>query len=503
MTIPKQLALRFTPFCRSLLSGRRLLVFKLLVYGIIAFGILLRLAQFLSDRSLWLDEACLALNIVNRSYAQLFEPLDYGQAAPVGFLFVEKTFVNIFHNSDSILRLFPLLCGLASLFLFYKLLKHEVSKTSGLFALALFALSDELVYYSSSLKPYISDVFTALTLYLMAFHFESGKLNLSRMVVLTLAGAISVWISYPALFVLAGLGSTSILVYLFRKDFSRLFRLTIVYLIWGLSFITLYLTTLRHPVQQNGLLHYWALSFMPFPPANVSDFLWILDKFVSIFQSPAQIKLTTLAIILFLAGSISMIFCRRKTFFLLISPMFFALIASGFHKYPFHGRLLLFLLPSLYFIIAAGADRISFNSMTVKVLLLGLLVYHPFIIACHHLTQPRVNEEIKPVMQFIKQNWEPDHLLYVYHKSQPAFDYYARQYGFTRESCVIGGSSKHDPKAYLSDLDKLDGTQRVWILLTHFHENEIKVLSKHLNRIGVRLRAFKAPGAVAFLYNLG
>ena len=57
---------------------------------IILFGTLLRLTQYLSNRSLWLDEAFLALNIVNRSFLQLLKPLDNNQGAPIGFLMLEK-----------------------------------------------------------------------------------------------------------------------------------------------------------------------------------------------------------------------------------------------------------------------------------------------------------------------------------------------------------------------------------------------------------------------------
>jgi hypothetical protein len=43
-------------------------------------GILLH--EFLNDRALWLDEARLALNVVNGSYLQLLQPSDYDQGAP-------------------------------------------------------------------------------------------------------------------------------------------------------------------------------------------------------------------------------------------------------------------------------------------------------------------------------------------------------------------------------------------------------------------------------------
>src|SRR5512143_3859115 len=100
---------------------------------LILVGVMLRLRQYLTDRSLWVDEAMLALNIVNRSFAELFKPLDYNQGAPIGFLLVEKSLDSIIGRNELVLRLFPLLAGLCSLWLFYLLLKRTVHGV-GLFA---------------------------------------------------------------------------------------------------------------------------------------------------------------------------------------------------------------------------------------------------------------------------------------------------------------------------------------------------------------------------------
>jgi hypothetical protein len=56
---------------------------------IIGLGIVLRLTQYVFNRSLWYDEANLALNIIDRSVLELFQPLDHDQGAPIGFLLLE------------------------------------------------------------------------------------------------------------------------------------------------------------------------------------------------------------------------------------------------------------------------------------------------------------------------------------------------------------------------------------------------------------------------------
>ena len=54
-----------------------------IVWIIIGLGIFLRLFQYLHNRSLWLDEASLALNLIEKTFSELLQPLDYGQMARV------------------------------------------------------------------------------------------------------------------------------------------------------------------------------------------------------------------------------------------------------------------------------------------------------------------------------------------------------------------------------------------------------------------------------------
>ena len=122
---------------------------------ILLLGLLMRLKQYLIGRSLWLDEAMLALNIVNRDFVGLFQPLDYDQGAPVGFLLVEKTLNVLFGDHEFVLRFFPFIAGLAALGLFYVLLRQTTSGIGLWTGLALFATGSELIYYSSEMKQYM------------------------------------------------------------------------------------------------------------------------------------------------------------------------------------------------------------------------------------------------------------------------------------------------------------------------------------------------------------
>ena len=71
-------------------------VLSAMFYLIIFIGAFLAIYQFIFNRSLWLDEASLALNIISKDFIGLTKPLDYDQVAPIGFLFIERISVLIF-----------------------------------------------------------------------------------------------------------------------------------------------------------------------------------------------------------------------------------------------------------------------------------------------------------------------------------------------------------------------------------------------------------------------
>jgi uncharacterized membrane protein len=142
---------------------------------IIVLGIVLRLTQYLIDRSLWYDEALLALNILHRPLREIFQPLQYHQGAPIGFLVLEKLATTLAGKSELALRIVPFAAGIASLFLFSHVAKLFVSAKSALLALLLFALCPSLVYYSSEVKQYSSDVAVTLVLLWMLFRLANSS----------------------------------------------------------------------------------------------------------------------------------------------------------------------------------------------------------------------------------------------------------------------------------------------------------------------------------------
>ena len=83
-------------------------------WAFVVLGVLLRLVRYAMDYPLWWDEAFVAVNFIRRDYLDLLRPLDYGQVCPILFLWAELTLVKLLGFSEWSLRLFPLVCAIAS-----------------------------------------------------------------------------------------------------------------------------------------------------------------------------------------------------------------------------------------------------------------------------------------------------------------------------------------------------------------------------------------------------
>jgi len=495
---------------------------NVLLWIIVSWGSILRLVQYFSGRSLWLDEATLSLNIVNRSFPELLKPLDYGQTAPFGFLVLERSAVQLFGTSEYALRLFPLLCGLISLLLVHHIAKLSLSPKAIPIATGLFAVSGPLIYYASEVKPYCTDVAVTLLLLLVAIHYASCELTPWRTAAFALLGAVSIWFSYPSVFVLAGLGMSLASLSLLRKRWSRAGKLLIAFCFWGLSFAAYYLISLRYLVHNQIQQDYFAFGFIPYPSRPLVTVNWFIDTFFTIFRDPAGFELSGIAAFACVIGWSAMLASQRERLFLLLSPIMFTLMAAGLHKYPFAGRLLLFLVPVLILFIAEGASQIwretSHHSSLIGGCLVGLLFLKPLLFSTYHLIKPsaeslsvgidHTREEIKPVLKYVEEHGQQGDILYVHAGSVPAFRYYESRFHLSKLRLIPSSpESVVSWEAYERDIDQLRGCHRVWVLLSHAWNratgvSEEKILLYFLDKRGTMLESLASSGAAVYLYDL-
>ena len=214
--------------------------FEIILTTFILLGLLISLVDLLHNKSLWLDEACLALNIVSKSYLDLLTPLDDGQVAPIGFLFTEKLLTDVFGSHDWVLRVLPFFSFILSIVLFF-FLNNRLFKSVkvALLSCALFSLNFTLINYSTEVKQYSIDVFFAILIVLSSLKFNTNK-NFFSIFTHTCIGAIAIWYSNVVVIVLITVAIYNTYYNLFNTN-KKEWSVFIPICIWLTSFITYYI----------------------------------------------------------------------------------------------------------------------------------------------------------------------------------------------------------------------------------------------------------------------
>jgi hypothetical protein len=483
-----------------------------LVIAICSIGAILRICFYMANRSLWIDEAMLALNIVSRSFAGLLKPLDWDQGAPIGFLLAEKSAISLLGNKDYILRLIPLLSGLVSIPLIYLVSKKYVGQLSTFITLLLFAFSSRLIYYSSEVKQYSTDVLAALILLLIAPKILEEQNEPRAFVLLGIGGIITTWLSHSSIFVFAGILLTAGVIFVIKRDLHRLYWLIGIGLAWGISLGLDYFISLRYSASNIYLIQYWEGSFAPLPPW--SHIKWYSGAITGMLSDPATLPVNLITAGLLILGVISFTLKRWQSMLLLLAPFVMVLIASALGKYPFSGRLILFLTPFIFIFLAEGIDRFrkafhGVNKPLAWLFTVFFVLYFtagPVVVAYNNLKSPPMGQDIKPVMSFMSKNKLSNDLIYVYHGAIPAYEFYAPTFDGLNGDYIVGIESILDPIKYMEQIDTIGSGHRIWFIFSNNCSgcmvNEEVYILKHLDKIGLRLEEYEATGASVFLYEV-
>ncbi|HEX8241884.1 MAG TPA: hypothetical protein VF541_00255 [Longimicrobium sp.] len=495
------------------------------VAAALLLGVLLRLAQYAVNRSLWLDEALLAGNFLHRGWAGLMRPLDRGPTAPLGFLFVEKAAALALGGSELVLRLAPLLAGIATLVLLPRVARRYVTRPAWPLAVALVALAPFLVYYASEVKPYAFDALASVAILGLAAAAARRPRDGRRAAALALGGAAAVWFSQPAVFMLAGTGLCLGLRALRRRDGRAVALLAATAAAWCASFAPAYRVSRSQLTDPEYMRAFWRSGFLPLHPRTADEWTWLPRMVARAFREPLGIlghdptPLSALAAaaaaLLFAAACAGVARRRRFGLALLLAPGVLAVCASAAQVYPFGstaeagGRVLVFLLPSLAFGAAEGAavlrrllpraaGRAAFAAAALLVLL-PAASYAAFSV-------PQLRGEVKPLLEYAGEQRRPGDLMYVYYNGLPSFEYYAPRYGWDAAHTVRGACARLHPQAYVDDLARLRGAPRVWVLVvedgTPIGRFEKPLVVAVLEHLGRRLDDRVSVGASLYLYDL-
>jgi hypothetical protein len=363
----------------------------------IGAGVLFRLAGFLSGRPLWMDEISLAANIRTMTPLEFFGPLLSAQLAPPGFLIAVWTTVRLFGDNVYAMRLVPLAGGVAGLFLFVDLAKRCLPPRAVFPAVLMFATASDPIYFASEMKQYSTDLAASLAILLAGLTIGSRPLTTAGAASLAVGGAAIVWFSHPSIFVLASVGLVGLVRGILIRDWRSVGLWAMVGAAWLGSFAVVHAVATRQLGGSLGMWVFWGFAFPPMPPRSAWDATWFARRLAYYFINPLNFdapfgeRLSMLpALALAILGIVRLRKPDRSRWALLMLPVILTMLASALQLYPFHGRLVLFLVPAPLIAIAAGLDAVreSRGRGPIYYTLAAMVLVVPAVSACKQVVEP-------------------------------------------------------------------------------------------------------------------
>ena len=385
---------------------------KRLLLAICICGVLLRLYIYFKGFSFWCDEGALALNLLERGYLGLFEGLDNLQVAPPIFLVCSKFLMNMFNQEllrDFVLRLIPMVSGIAAIPFFYAFLKNYTKSKSVIFvSLFLFAFNVTAVFYCAQFKQYSTELFVSVLLIFIFYKILFKNIfKYYYLVIIFLAP----WFSLSSFFIIG----SNILIMLFTQRNRNLLKICASFCV---SFLIFYFAFFKSvsAVNYEGMRVWWenGYGFIDFRhPTRMAIRLGDLFYFNKI-----QAVLCS-GMVLFSILNNYKHFCSKRTLFIYL-PIILTFIASALHLYPLQARLILFLLPLFVIVIA------EYN-WKIRNIYLIIICFMCLERTVHHLMNPFEYYTITDARQAVKivnSNIKPEEKIVLEKVSSYVYLYY-------------------------------------------------------------------------------
>ncbi|OSZ82738.1 hypothetical protein CAP35_05605 [Chitinophagaceae bacterium IBVUCB1] len=404
-------------------------VYQILFWLILLTGISLRFYQHLMGRSLWEDEAHIALNFMKFGYIGLMAPLENYQTAPIFFLWSVETFCKIFGPSEVSLRTFPFIVSLLTMPLFYFMVKRLTGNTlTALISFLLFAVNISMIHYASEVKSYTIDVSVyILIVYLLLTDNPFVKKN--NPLLLSIAGSLSIVYSNASVVVLF-CAALYMIATGWSKSLSENKKTLIVgipssqimvFSSWLIVWLVNYFRFIHNHPYGEGMKQIWSWTFCPtdifskefseFIKARIDDTIYTeMLLFTDKYYFPQILT----ALVIF--SIVYNVYKKNWTLLLFtILPIVLHLIMSMFKMYPFFFRFILYLLPPFIILVVSGLSAIIQLMPKKLAAVLTVPVCLLFSYCCLSKSVegfPFWDREIKPVISYINKNY-PDKTIVV------------------------------------------------------------------------------------------
>ena len=185
-------------------------------------------------------------------------------------------------------------------------------------------------------------------------------------------------------------------------------------------------------------------------------------------------------------------------------PFLLTAMASMLGKYPFDGRLLLFVVPLAILGVVEGlriaAPALNSRLTGTGTALVALVVGGAAFGTVQELRHPLRKEALPEVLDFVAAHKTVNDSVYIYAGAVPAFRYYASRLPMPERHLILGLTRRSSQDLHCELLTLPAG--RIWVVLSHGLGDVQTAMLTHLNMRGRPLDSIEAEGAAAFYFDV-
>ena len=286
---------------------------------------------------------------------------------------------------------------------------------------------------------------------------------------------------------------------------------------WIALFVSMQATVYAHVTREDyaWLYAYWQDGYAPLLPSSAQALAWWPRSALRLLAGPAGFDFLAwpfLGLALYGAQRLA----RRDALAaaLLFLPVGLTLLVSGLERYPFDGRLVLFLAPAVLCACAAGLEPLLARARPGRARgwsLLLIALTSPFLWhAGKALLRPGAlvyREELRPALSELASAHQPGESVLLNTWASPAWQYYAPRLGLSEVEPTISPRQEDELTGFedaLGELRYAGVDTGLWVLLTHYEDGG-RGLARYtdaLDAVGERTRELALPGAWIARYRL-
>lgn len=493
-------------------------VFLTLALG---FGIVGVTRVWWAALGMWKDEAGIANNL-RRDYLALTGHLKYDQVAPVGWLWLEKTLVEVIGPGDRVLRLPAFVGALAVLCLGTLVARRAIGRLGAVAVAGLLAVSPVLLVYAGELKQYTWEAGIALALILLgAWAYETlrwrGLAPVLRrpwpVVAWVAATGVAVFVSYSAILVVAGVTAALMCLHALRRSWADAGWLAALTAPAGAT--AAFLVYRRHQFSfYPGQTDYFRGGTAP-AGAGPGEFLsWLPFMWSRFVIAPMSWGWPWLVLLLAVIGVVAMWRRNRLWAAMLLMVFLAALGGAAVRGYPMVSRPAIYLIAPTVLLVVAGVEgllratatllrqaratpRLRVPAVAAAVAMLAVLVGAAAMVrpvagtVRKEVAQPLGKEALRDALANVAPQLRPGDKLLVYYFGNAVTTWYAPLLGIENEIYHVRLCQPNSPDTKETGLyEKLAGAERVFYV-----QGRLNATTRRDN-FQVSLQALDAMGTI-------